>query len=384
MDMKKKILFVTEALWIGGIETALVNLLNRLDYGKFEVTCLLLCGDQTLAERLPPEVRLLVADRDRAVSFREPYAHARLYHLTEKPRNPSRRHRALMWAVPMVKWAENRLFIRYIRKNLGREGFDTCVIYSDRAAETAVRAVKAEQFLLFYHHGAMRRAYHDEIGYRKSRKIIAVSPGQAEKLRIFRPRYAEKIITVPNITEGKHLFRMAREPICEEFSPEKFHIVTCGRISPEKGMDLAVEACARLVEQGHRDIQWWLVGGGPGEAKLRAKIGAAHMGDYVTMVGMKANPYPYILRADLYVQPSLMESFGLSICEALLLGRQVVATDTDGARELLEPENLCGMDAQELALAIDRARKNPGDMWVSLAKIRERDRMAIEKLEKLL
>ena len=29
--MKKKLIFITEALWIGGIETALVNLLNRLD-----------------------------------------------------------------------------------------------------------------------------------------------------------------------------------------------------------------------------------------------------------------------------------------------------------------------------------------------------------------
>lgn len=32
--MKKRILFISEALWIGGIETALVNLLNRMDYDK--------------------------------------------------------------------------------------------------------------------------------------------------------------------------------------------------------------------------------------------------------------------------------------------------------------------------------------------------------------
>jgi glycosyltransferase involved in cell wall biosynthesis len=82
------------------------------------------------------------------------------------------------------------------------------------------------------------------------------------------------------------------------------------------------------------------VGGGPGEEALRAKIQETHMENHVRMVGMRENPYPYIRRADLYVQPSRVESFGLTICEALLLGRQVIATDTDGARELLEQAGL--------------------------------------------
>ena len=34
MTKKKKILFVTEALWVGGIETALINLLNQLDFRR--------------------------------------------------------------------------------------------------------------------------------------------------------------------------------------------------------------------------------------------------------------------------------------------------------------------------------------------------------------
>lgn len=33
---------------------------------------------------------------------------------------------------------------------------------------------------MFYHHGAMRREYHDAYGYRKADKVIAVSPALAE------------------------------------------------------------------------------------------------------------------------------------------------------------------------------------------------------------
>lgn len=332
---KKKLLFVTEALWIGGIETALVNLLKRLDHEKFDITCLILRNDQTMAPRLPEQVRLLVADRGQAVSFSEAYRCARLYHLTEKSTNPSRLHRAMMWAVPAIKWVENRLYIRYIRKNLKKEHFDTCVIYSDRTAETAVRAVNADRFLMFYHHGAMRKEYHDEVGYRKAEKIIAVSNAVEKKLREFRPKYAHKMMTIHNLTDIKGIRAKAEEPIPEVFAPDKFHIVSCGRVSHEKGMDLAVEACAKLAEMGHTNVHWWIVGGGPAENEVRAKIAELHMENHVTMLGMKNNPYPYIKRADLYVQPSRFESYGLTITEAVSLGRPVLSTDTDGAREIL-------------------------------------------------
>ena len=336
--MKNKILFISEALWIGGIETALVNLLNRMDYEKYDVTCLVVRGSLEIAGRITPKCRLLVADREKAFNFSETYKYSRLYHLTERCENPSRLHRAMMWAVPAIKWVENRLYIRYIRQQMKGEHFDTCVIYSDRTAEIAVRAVNADRYLLFYHHGAMRKVWHDEIGYRKSDKIIAVSEAVEQKLRAFRPRYGQKMMTIHNLTDVEGIRRKAEEPIPETFPRDQFNIVSCGRVSHEKGMDLAVEACAQLIEMGHKNIHWWIVGGGPAENEVRERITALHMENYVTMLGMKDNPYPYIKQADLYVQPSRFESYGLTIAETMVLGKQIVSTDTDGAHILAELE----------------------------------------------
>lgn len=75
--MKKKLIFITEALWIGGIETALVNLLNRLDYDRYNVTCLILRDCQEMAYRITPKCRLIVSDRQHAVTFREGYHYKR-------------------------------------------------------------------------------------------------------------------------------------------------------------------------------------------------------------------------------------------------------------------------------------------------------------------
>lgn len=352
--MKKKIIFVTEALWIGGIETALVNLLKSLDYKKYDVTCLILRNDQTMAPQLPKQVRLLVADRDGAVSFQASYRYARFCHLTEESSNPSRLHKAMMWAVPAIKWVENRLYIRYIRENLKNEHFDTCAIYSDRAAEAAVRGIRADQYLMFYHHGAMRREYHDEIGYRKSEKIIAVSHAVEQKLQAFRPAYAHKMMTLHNLTDVEGIRQKAEEPIDEVFSSDRFHVVSCGRVAREKGMDLAVEACAELVAQGH-NIHWWIVGGGPAEQEVRDKIAELGMENHVTVLGMKNNPYPYIKCADLYVQPSRVESYGLTITEAMVLEKPIISTDTDGARVLAELEPamcLCEGTSERIASAV--------------------------------
>ena len=66
---KKKIIFVSQALWIGGIETALVNLINKLDYNKYDVTCLITENYLDMAERLTKNCRLIVADRHSLASL---------------------------------------------------------------------------------------------------------------------------------------------------------------------------------------------------------------------------------------------------------------------------------------------------------------------------
>lgn len=69
--MKKKVIFVTKALWIGGIETSLVNLLNHFDYDKYNVTLLVIRAELDLLGQIHPKCRVLVVDRDQTVTFQK-------------------------------------------------------------------------------------------------------------------------------------------------------------------------------------------------------------------------------------------------------------------------------------------------------------------------
>ena len=361
--MKKKLIFITEALWIGGIETALVNLLNRLDYGRYEVTCLILRDSQELAGRITPQCRLLVSDRQHPVSFPAAYAHKRMYNLMEEPQHAAKLRR-LIWRLLCLalRGPEARRYAAYMKQQLSGEHFDTAVIYSDRAAETAVRAISADRFLMFYHHGAMRREYHDELGYRRAEKVIAVSEALAEKLKAYRPRYAGKIIAVNNLIDIEGVRRKSLEAPEIVFPKDRFNIVSCGRLSPAKGMDMAIDACAELVKRGRTAFHWWIVGGGPEENALKAQVHRLHLEEYVTLLGMQANPYPYIRQADMYVQPSRFEAFGLTILEAQVLAIPVLSTRTDGGMELIKDGYdgiLCDADAGSIADGVQTLMAHP-------------------------
>ena len=361
--MKKKLIFITEALWIGGIETALVNLLNRLDYNRFDVTCLVLRDSLDVADRITPQCRLIVSDRQHKVTFPKGYGCKRLYNIMEEPQNAAK-FRRFRWSALRVVFraAEAKCYASYVKKQLKGEHFDTAVIYSDRAAETAVRAVSADRFLMFYHHGAMRREYHDAYGYRKADKVIAVSPALAEKLRTYRSKYADKIISVNNIIDIDGVREKGLDIPTVKFSADCFNIVSCGRLSHAKGMDIAVDACAKLVADGFTGFHWYIVGGGPEESALREQIMRLGLEDCVSLLGMQSNPYPYIRCADLYVQPSRFEAFGLTIREAQVLAVPVLSTRTDGSAELIsdgETGLLCESDADSIAAAVIRLYNAP-------------------------
>lgn len=359
--MKKNIIFISTALWIGGIESALVNLLNSIDYNKFNVTCLILYNYTDVADRIPKQCKLIVADRDTTVSFAQPYKYAALFHLLERPQNASR-FRLFIWKVLCFLFTrlESRLYASYIKHQLGSQKFDTAVIYSDVTAHTAVHAVSADKFLMFYHHGAMRRVWGDTAGYKKSEKIITVSTSQEQALKEFVPHRKEKIVVINNIVDVDNIVERGKETCDTVFDENAFNIVSCGRLSHEKGMDLAVSACKILCDSGYDNIHWYIVGGGPAEDELRRQTEDLKIQNHVHLLGMKANPYPYIAAADLTVQPSRFEGHCVAIMESKILGKPVVATRNAAKEQICDRENgvLCDADSISLANAVKEVLEN--------------------------
>ncbi|BDZ51556.1 hypothetical protein GCM10025867_37970 [Frondihabitans sucicola] len=152
----------------------------------------------------------------------------------------------------------------------------------------------------------------------------------------------EKISVVyPSVDAGFVTERAAQAPASTPFpqSSPGLKITVVGRVEPGKGQFRAIDALGLLKADGI-DASLCLVGSWktPGyDLELRDRATALGVADRVTFAGEQANPYPYVEAADVCVTPSTVEAFGRTTLEYLMAGRPVVASNTGGSAELVEP-----------------------------------------------
>jgi glycosyltransferase involved in cell wall biosynthesis len=113
-------------------------------------------------------------------------------------------------------------------------------------------------------------------------------------------------------------------------------IVYTGRLSPDKGPDVLVEAVARMADPP----PVLLLGAGVLERALRARIAAAGLGDTVLLCGWRDDPAPWVTGAAIQVCPSRDEAFSQSAVLAMGLGVPVVGTRVDGFPQTLTGRGL--------------------------------------------
>jgi len=122
-------------------------------------------------------------------------------------------------------------------------------------------------------------------------------------------------------------------------APGPAHVVLVGRLSPRKGSDVALEAVALLRGTG-RDVRLTLCGSVfTGyewfEDQLRVRAAADDLAGAVDLVGY-ADPWEWFARGDVVVVPSRVEPFGNVAVQAMLAGRPVVASRTQGLAEIVK------------------------------------------------
>jgi len=111
--------------------------------------------------------------------------------------------------------------------------------------------------------------------------------------------------------------------------PDDAYVVgTVARLQKVKGLAGLVSAVADLP------VHLIVIGDGPERAALAGQVEALGLKDRVYLVGARTD-IPHLLAAfDLFVLPSLSESFGISVAEALLADTPVIATEVGGVPEI--------------------------------------------------
>jgi len=226
--------------------------------------------------------------------------------------------------------------------------------------------------------------------YRMADGILTASEGAADDLAGFSGMSRQKISVIPNPVDKEMLFRLASEPVSHPWFSRKTLpvIVGLGELGGSKDYETLIRAFS-IFRKG-RGARLFIMGDGKKRARLKALAEELNLAADIHFFGYTANPFPYLSRADLFVQSSRYEGFGMALLEALALGIPSVATDCpSGPRDILQ-EGLYGKlvpvgDVQAMAEAITRTLDSPPEspMIMRAALPYSLDRVAHEYMELL-
>ena len=223
--------------------------------------------------------------------------------------------------------------------------------------------------------------------------LIAISDSVAEEYRAIGVAEA-RIRHVPN---GVDLARfegaLDRRAVRARhgLDPDAFVFLSVGRNHPKKNYATLIEAVARLAGDTDRPFQLQIVGNGvpelteqvnglglSGRIKLADQIGGAEAGNGVPW--LPSGELVALYRsADAFVFPSLIETFGIAIVEAMAAGLPVIVGDSPGCRDIVRRGRdglmVPARDAEALADAMSTLMSDDGARraYAAKAKARARD-----------
>lgn len=113
----------------------------------------------------------------------------------------------------------------------------------------------------------------------------------------------------------------------------RFILLTVGRLAPEKNLTLAINVLS-LVKEKFPDTGLLIVGSGPEEGRLKSLVKKLKLQGSVEFAGWQTELASYYKTANVFIQTSLFEGYGLALVEAGLSGLPVVTTPVGIANEL--------------------------------------------------
>jgi len=149
----------------------------------------------------------------------------------------------------------------------------------------------------------------------------------------------EKVVTIPNgIPMERFAPRGLRESVRASLGvdPGTTVIGSVGRLDePVKGYSILVEAMA-IVSARAPGTTCLIAGDGPARKGLEEEVVRRGLSGTVRFLGERQDIPRFLQGLDLYVQPSRLEGFGLSVLEAMASRLAVVATRAGGLPEVIE------------------------------------------------
>ena len=342
---------------VGGVETALINLLNVIDAERYDITLFTNFADNPVVEDIHDYIKLIDLDKFNIKTVYVKALEEHNYRLMLSVLWNYANFRLTSDSFSKPKWL-------YKYADFKETEYSCVISYKCGASTTTIvrRAIKARRSLLWVHGELpmLNRSY--ERTLRSFDKCFCVSDYMRSYFLEHCPSMRDKTEVFHNILDAEVIIKKSLEAVNDISVNRKYVFVTVGRLGQDKGQVVIPEVASMLADAGI-DFSWYLVGDGPTRRDIESGIQAYHMEDHVYLLGTKENPYPYMRACSIYVQTSTSEGWCLTTQEARILHKPCVVTDIPVMHEqFVDGENgiiATGTDAVSIYNGIMRLIDSP-------------------------
>lgn len=339
-NMKKKIAFMVINMNIGGTEKALLNMIAEIPPETFEITILMLEKKGGFLHEIPDHIQ---------VKYVKGYQQIKS-DLQRPPKeiiigNIKKGRLIKAWMIASLHLLskitkERSSFYKYLLKNipsLSKE-YDIAVAYAgpmDLISYFIVHKIKARRKIQWIHFDIDKIGFNQQFAakiYGKFDQLLVVSNEGKRKLSQTLPRLKYKTGVFKNIVSPTIIQEEAINGTGFQDGFSGIRILTVGRLSLEKGQDMAIKVLAKLIYHGY-DVRWYCLGDGTARQEYEKMVAYLNIKEHFIFLGSNANPYQYMKHCDIYVQPSRHEGYCITLAEAKILNRPIVTTNFTGAKE---------------------------------------------------
>jgi len=308
----KKLLFSAYSLDVGGIETALVTLLNELAKKQYEITLV-----------LEKKQGIFLEDIDKKIKIIE--------------YSPSNNKNVFLRKI--INLAKRTKFIlKYKNKFDFSASYATYSLPGSFVARTAsknsVLWVHSNYMTLFNDKNEFNKFF-EQLNIKQFSKIIFVSNDAKNAFIEQFAKFGEKSIVINNIIDYNKIIKLSEENIAEKKEDNTTTFLYVGRLTEKDKKVSRIIESAKILKKKNVQFKVIIIGDGKDKKQYTKMVQDFDLEKYIIFLGKKKNPYPYFKISDYLILTSEYEGFPVVYNEAKIVNLPVITTNVSDSETII-------------------------------------------------
>lgn len=340
--MKKKVIFRSGSLRMGGLERVLLEVLQTIDKEKFDIYLVIDddCGKENIFEKdIPKDIPYFFLKPEKLIRETEKYK--------EKKKNIIYK---LMYNLMMEK--ENKVMYRNMQRILKDIGEIDAIVDFDAGASKYIEKLDIKKKIVWIHNSIpnlkKKESKIKRFGKRleKYDRVVAICDEMKEEIENIYPNLRGKVSRIYNPFNFERIEKLMEDESeltkeQKKMLDEDYCIAIARLDNVQKDFLTLVRAYKFVKESGIQD-KLYIIGDGPSKEEIIGEIKKLSLEENIKLIGLSKNPYIWLKNSKLFVHSSKYEGLPTVLIEALICNKMIISSNCPtGPKEILKNES-CG------------------------------------------